>query len=129
MNGECYKNRKHPNDHYIDIASKMIARSIEETKVKLQFDMIEKSGLWDEFRKFCINRAEETIFDTIIKFCKKYPEKFQLLDFKDQYHYSNMVVIDKSFDAPTNDPGDAENFKKTEYDGESLHNLVNQRNY
>ena len=47
----------------------------------------------------------------------------------DHFPYWEFKENDKSFDAPTNDPGDAENFKKTEYDGESLHNLVNQRNY
>jgi hypothetical protein len=100
MSGECSNCGEHTleclckADPVIGAAASLLAWSIQETRLKLAFESIQKSGLWDEFNKFYMGKQDQYVWTTIDEFCAKYPDVFMMPNQDEQY--SKFVVIEKT---------------------------------
>lgn len=72
----------------IDTDGEMVARAVisilksnlEDTKLKIQFDIFRSAGLFDEFKKFWNARPKENVWKVVMEFGSMYPDKFVSTD-------------------------------------------------
>jgi hypothetical protein len=89
MSGECDKCGMHAlecvcNDETLTttspfpegLAARLLQKNLEETQFKLAFEVIEKSGMIEEFKKFYLQRQDRNVFEVMKEFGKLHPDKF-----------------------------------------------------
>lgn len=89
MSGECDKCGEHAlecgcNDENLTttspfpegLAARLLQKNLEETQFKLAFEVIEKSGMIEEFKKFYLERQDRNVFEVMKEFGRLHPDKF-----------------------------------------------------
>lgn len=91
---ECECNIDHATRRAMNAAVSLISQNLQENQLKIAFETIKNSGLWDEFEDFAKDKRLQIIWDTIIQFGKKHPDKFYVPhDSEFPKSYTKYVVM------------------------------------
>lgn len=108
MSGECDDCGEHTVDCVCDdetltttspfpegLAARILQKNLEETQFKLAFEVIEKSGMIEEFKKFYLERQDRNVFDVMKEFGKLHPNKFYVPEETEGYSKYIRIVKNK----------------------------------